>query len=885
MISQAGHKRLHDIEHDDGRETKRTAVSEIPCSGNTAVCHTQNQEEFYRCSLHDSNSLDEDMLDVAEAEISISPEGVQSQPSYEPILGDQEICFGALYDAGVAFKKNLNLDEAQFKQTAKSSTAFETFPVVSRGTWYALGSSVGRDFAILDTATTMTLQSLEDLESPRFQAVTQRQTDAKRRSNIIEISVNIYGRMKHIWEVGLRLRGMKRHLQHPDRIDPGLEYDNPHFLKLPGESIDLKQFIKPRDNANLTKQTMASDVDRVLDGLNFVVEGVDLPSTESLRTSLLSHQEAGVKFIRHKEDLQENLGLWISDHEAGIQRYYHQISGSVQSDRPCVSLGGIIADEMGVGKTFTMLAVISLSLNEARQFALYSQQQQTKNSTSAHATRATLVVVPSAQLIDVWLGEMERHIEQGAVKVLVFHDKGRSSDPMDYCHTDVVLTTYATLAADHRVKAHWIRNESTKQFRAVNSLDAQRRWCLTGTPIQNRLEDIAALVHYLKIEPFAGASSRKNFANYIIQPFFSAAEDGSSRNLRILLQSLCLRRTSQTGASTVRVQTRLVSLMLTCEEKIHYDHILASAKTEIDAVVSSKSSVQKFTRLFVALNRLRMLCNHGTFQRPLRLTPSRPSSPLESPSGFDLTCDLCQQEEYLNLMSSSPFCWSCSRPLCKAQTPREVSDRGQNYLSPTPVHADSPILSPVSLSPLRLSSVPGDGFSTKLSSVVEHLKDDYHNSKSIVFSCWTTTLDHLSNLLAEQGMSFVKIDGQVKNSERLALLKLFRESPDTPVLLMTYGTGAVGLTLTAASRIHIVEPQYNPFVEDQAIGRAVRLGQTRDVTVYRYVVENTIEKNVFELQRKKKMIAKFTIDRDGDSLSEKMQELRGLLDTNVSSEE
>ncbi|KAK2745993.1 hypothetical protein FQN55_005815 [Onygenales sp. PD_40] len=866
MNSQAGHKRLHDIERDDGRQTKRTAVSGIPCSGNPAVCHTQNQEESYMCSSHDNNSLDEAMLDVGEAEISSLPEGIQSQPSDEPILGDQEICFGALYDAGVAFKKNLNLDEAQFKQTAKSSTAFETFPVVSRGT-------------------TMTLQSLEDLGSPRFQAVTQKQTDAKRRSNIIEISVNIYGRMKHIWEVGLRLRGMKRHLQHPDRIDPGLEYDNPHFLRLPGETIDLKQFIQPRDNANFTKQTMASDVDRVLDGLDFVVEGVDLPSTESLRTSLLSHQEAGVKFIRHQEDLQENLGLWISDHEAGIQRYYHQISGSVQSDRPCVSLGGIIADEMGVGKTFTMLAAISLSLNEARQFALYSQQQQTINSTSTHATRATLVVVPSAQLIDVWLGEIERHIEQGAVKVLVFHDKSRPSDPMDYCRTDVVLTTYATLAADHRGKAHWIRNESTKQFRAVNSLDAQRRWCLTGTPIQNRLEDIAALVHYLKIEPFAGASSRKNFANYIIQPFFSAAEDDSSRNLRILLQSLCLRRTSQTGASTVRVQTRLVSLMLTCEEKIHYDHILASAKTEIDAVVSSKASVQRFTRLFVALNRLRMLCNHGTFQRPLRLTPSRPSSPLESPSGFDLTCDLCQQEEYLNLMSSSPFCWSCSRPLCKAQTPREVSDRGQDYLSPTPVHADSPSLSPVSLSPLRLSSVPGDGFSTKLSRVVEHLKDDYHNSKSIVFSCWTTTLDHLSNLLVEQGMSFVKIDGQVKNSERLALLKLFRESPDTPVLLMTYGTGAVGLTLTAASRIHIVEPQYNPFVEDQAIGRAVRLGQTRDVTVYRYVVENTIEKNVFELQRKKKMIAKFTIDRDGDSLSEKMQELRSLLDTNVSSEE
>lgn len=77
--------------------------------------------------------------------------------------------------------------------------------------------------------------------------------------------------------------------------------------------------------------------------------------------------------------------------------------------------------------------------------------------------------------------------------------------------------------------------------------------------------------------------------------------------------------------------------------------------------------------------------------------------------------------------------------------------------------------------------------------------------------------------------------------ERRSAILEFQQNPTIPVLLMTLGTGAVGLNLTVANRVHILEPQWNPSIEKQAIGRVVRLGQEKSITVIRYIVENSVE--------------------------------------------
>ncbi|KAM0496298.1 hypothetical protein ACHAP8_007559 [Fusarium lateritium] len=72
-------------------------------------------------------------------------------------------------------------------------------------------------------------------------------------------------------------------------------------------------------------------------------------------------------------------------------------------------------------------------------------------------------------------------------------------------------------------------------------------------------------------------------------------------------------------------------------------------------------------------------------------------------------------------------------------------------------------------------------------------------------------------------------------------LKEFRQDPDLKVLLISINTGAVGLTLTEANIVHIVEPQWNPTIEEQAIARVVRMGQMKPVTVYKYIVNESVE--------------------------------------------
>ena len=142
-----------------------------------------------------------------------------------------------------------------------------------------------------------------------------------------------------------------------------------------------------------------------------------------------------------------------------------------------------------------------------------------------------------------------------------------------------------------------------------------------------------------------------------------------------------------------------------------------------------------------------------------------------------------------------------------------------------------------------------------------------------MFSYWKTTLHLLARLLRAAGVVYLQVDGDTSFVERSGRLKAFKEESNAYVLLMTVGTGAVGydfscpinssrtrafhgftfgnnpadlltltsLNLTVASQVHIIEPQWNPSVEEQAVARAVRMGQKREVTIYRYILQNTVE--------------------------------------------
>ena len=150
--------------------------------------------------------------------------------------------------------------------------------------------------------------------------------------------------------------------------------------------------------------------------------------------------------------------------------------------------------------------------------------------------------------------------------------------------------------------------------------------------------------------------------------------------------------------------------------------------------------------------------------------------------------------------------------------------------------------------------------STKIKQLIQILQNESHDHKFIVFSQFTTMLDLIEPFLRTARLSFTRYDGSMRNDLREASLDRLRNQPSTRVLLCSLKCGSLGLNLTAASRVVIMEPFWNPFVEEQAIDRVHRLNQTRDVVVYRLTVAVSVEERILELQDRKRALAGAAIE-------------------------
>jgi len=173
--------------------------------------------------------------------------------------------------------------------------ALERYPVLLREGYYVLRSPSGKDFAVIDINTTRTLKAVQNLGNVRFQAVTHCNaidrpgttagTITKR--NMIEISINLYGTQILATKVGVSLTQERRFLQHPDVVDPGVGYDNPHYFKTPGLTVDLNKCAKSCHDESISKEAISSEVGKIMDSLSAVDSDICIPTTDVLLTSLL----------------------------------------------------------------------------------------------------------------------------------------------------------------------------------------------------------------------------------------------------------------------------------------------------------------------------------------------------------------------------------------------------------------------------------------------------------------------------------------------------------------------------------------------------------------------------------------------------------------------
>ncbi|KAG8838251.1 hypothetical protein FRC18_005455 [Serendipita sp. 400] len=152
--------------------------------------------------------------------------------------------------------------------------------------------------------------------------------------------------------------------------------------------------------------------------------------------------------------------------------------------------------------------------------------------------------------------------------------------------------------------------------------------------------------------------------------------------------------------------------------------------------------------------------------------------------------------------------------------------------------------------------------------------------KSVVFSQWTSMLDKIEEALETAGIHYERLDGGMKREERNRSLDALKNDPKCEVLLVSLKAGGVGLTLTAARRVYLMDPYWNPAVENQAVDRIHRLGQVNPVVATKFIIENSIEQRLLQVQQKKADLAKLTL---GKPLSKeelqrrRLEELQNLL--------
>lgn len=173
--------------------------------------------------------------------------------------------------------------------------------------------------------------------------------------------------------------------------------------------------------------------------------------------------------------------------------------------------------------------------------------------------------------------------------------------------------------------------------------------------------------------------------------------------------------------------------------------------------------------------------------------------------------------------------------------------------------------------------------SSKIEALVKILtaKGQVERTKSVVFSQWTSFLDIVEPHLTQHGIRFARIDGKLNSVKRDQAIAEFSNNPDCPVLLASLNVCSVGLNLVAANQVVLCDSWWAPAIEDQAVDRVYRLGQTRETTVWRLVMEGSVEDQVLEIQETKRALSSTALSeaghKKGESTNSRLADLEKLL--------
>ncbi|WP_188780675.1 DEAD/DEAH box helicase [Marmoricola endophyticus] len=426
------------------------------------------------------------------------------------------------------------------------------------------------------------------------------------------------------------------------------------------------------------------------------------------------------------------------------------------------SLGGVLADDMGLGKTLQALALIALARSEG--------------------AGPFLVVAPTS-VATAWLEQAATHTPGLDVRTVNGLEKRRGRTLAELAEgADVVVTSYSLLRMESAAyadlawgglvvdEAQTAKNHRSATYEALRRVPADFRLAMTGTPFENRLLELWAVLSLAAPGLWARP---QDFVEQVERPVERRHDELALARFRRRVRPFLLRRTKELVATDLPAkQEQVLRVQLGAGHRRVYDTHLQRERQRVLGLVE-EGFEQNRIAIFGALTRLRQLSLHAGL-----------------------------------------------------------------------VDDDS-------------AGVP----SAKIDLLVEHLTEVLgEGHRALVFSTFTGFLGLVRERLAAAGIETAYLDGRTR--DRAVAIEEFR-SGEASVFLISLKAGGVGLTLTEADYVYVLDPWWNPAAEAQAIDRAHRIGQQRPVFVYRLLTEDTIEEKVHELQQRKAALFAQVMDGDG----------------------
>lgn len=473
-------------------------------------------------------------------------------------------------------------------------------------------------------------------------------------------------------------------------------------------------------------------------------------------------------------------------------------------------------------------------------------------------------------------------------------------------------------------EAHVIRSSKTKKFKAVKELKAERRLLLTGTPFVNRPGDIYSLLNFLGVEPLNDVSI---FRRAITQPMKEGNDIGLSR-LRTTMVHVALRRSkhlAQIQLAEKEVQLRSIVFPEDINKQV-YDALFGTIRMAFLAVLQDgeQKVMKNYTSIFEKLLRLRQCCcslsliplerrqaalnlweDYGRrLEQGHKLTAEEGAKLLEKLKGAFTQedesipeCAVCLMEMDQNgcrilRTCAHVFCQDCITkvmamsdvkcPLCRMTfSNSDIIEKEKAVIAASQESEEG--------KKEDFDKMNSAGHSPKILALIEALNEMKQDEKGVIFSQFKKFLDQISNALEEAGYSFVRIHGSMSITKRIHSVNAFNsESTDSPRLIVCslHAAGA-GINLTRGNHVFMMDCWWNQAIENQAMDRVHRIGQTRKVIVRRFVIKDSIEERIVALQEAKGMQAKGAMEKlKPDELRKaRLSDLKGLLLINEGNEE